>query len=573
MILGEKLGRRKKRLGDLLIDAGVITSEQLSQALDKQKQTRQKLGATLMEMDFTTEEEIAQALKEQLGMDFVDLRTVRVPPDVISLIPDSTILKKYTIMPFEFNQEPFGYLRVAMADPMDLVATDDLSIVTNLQIEPVVATASDIMAAIDRYYGSAETQAVAELFNRERAERYREEEMRADNEEVQNSPIVILVSSMIEQAARMRASDIHIEPLETRIRVRFRIDGVLMEHSTYPANMLSAIAARVKIIGGMDISEKRKPQDGRITHIVDRTEYDIRVSVLPTVYGEKIVMRLTSKMTLTREKSHLGFSQKELEQFDRILKNPNGILLVTGPTGSGKSTTLYTALAELNKENVNIITVEDPVEANIDGINQVQVNPKAELTFAAALRSILRQDPDIIMIGEIRDAETASIAVTASITGHLVVSTLHTSSAAGTISRLMDMGIEPYLIADATVGVIAQRLVRRLCDCKREKLASIAEKKFLGVREEEELRICAPCGCNQCNETGYRGRIGVYEIMRVTNRIKHAITRGAEASEIERIALADGMSTLKMSAARLVLEGMTSIAEMKRIAYSNEEQQ
>ena len=573
MILGEKLGRRKKRLGDLLIDAGVITSEQLSQALDKQKQTRQKLGATLMEMDFTTEEEIAQALKEQLGMDFVDLRTVRVPPDVISLIPDSTILKKYTIMPFEFNQEHFGYLRVAMADPMDLVATDDLSIVTNLQIEPVVATASDIMAAIDRYYGSAETQAVAELFNRERAERYREEEMRADNEEVQNSPIVILVSSMIEQAARMRASDIHIEPLETRIRVRFRIDGVLMEHSTYPANMLSAIAARVKIIGGMDISEKRKPQDGRITHIVDRTEYDIRVSVLPTVYGEKIVMRLTSKMTLTREKSHLGFSQKELEQFDRILKNPNGILLVTGPTGSGKSTTLYTALAELNKENVNIITVEDPVEANIDGINQVQVNRKAELTFAAALRSILRQDPDIIMIGEIRDAETASIAVTASITGHLVVSTLHTSSAAGTISRLMDMGIEPYLIADATVGVIAQRLVRRLCDCKREKLASIAEKKFLGVREEEELRICAPCGCNQCNETGYRGRIGVYEIMRVTNRIKHAITRGAEASEIERIALADGMSTLKMSAARLVLEGMTSIAEMKRIAYSNEEQQ
>ena len=573
MILGEKLGRRKKRHGDLLIDAGVITSEQLSQALDKQKQTRQKLGATLMEMDFTTEEEIAQALKEQLGMDFVDLRTVRVPPDVISLIPDSTILKKYTIMPFEFNQEHFGYLRVAMADPMDLVATDDLSIVTNLQIEPVVATASDIMAAIDRYYGSAETQAVAELFNRERAERYREEEMRADNEEVQNSPIVILVSSMIEQAARMRASDIHIEPLETRIRVRFRIDGVLMEHSTYPANMLSAIAARVKIIGGMDISEKRKPQDGRITHIVDRTEYDIRVSVLPTVYGEKIVMRLTSKMTLTREKSHLGFSQKELEQFDRILKNPNGILLVTGPTGSGKSTTLYTALAELNKENVNIITVEDPVEANIDGINQVQVNPKAELTFAAALRSILRQDPDIIMIGEIRDAETASIAVTASITGHLVVSTLHTSSAAGTISRLMDMGIEPYLIADATVGVIAQRLVRRLCDCKREKLASIAEKKFLGVREEEELRICAPCGCNQCNETGYRGRIGVYEIMRVTNRIKHAITRGAEASEIERIALADGMSTLKMSAARLVLEGMTSIAEMKRIAYSNEEQQ
>lgn len=572
MILGEKLGRRKKRLGDLLIDAGVITQDQLMQALDKQKQTRQKLGATLMELNFTTEEEIAGALKEQLGMEYVDLRAIRIPQDVISLIPDSTLLKKYTIMPFEFNQEHSGYLRVAMADPMDLVATDDLSIITNLQIEPVVATASDIMAAIDRYYGSAETQAVAELFNRERAERYHEEEATVNDEEIQNSPIVILVGSTIEQAARMRASDIHIEPLETRIRVRFRIDGMLMEHSTYPINMLSAIVARIKIIGGMDISEKRKPQDGRITHIVDRTEYDIRVSILPTVYGEKIVMRLTSKMTLTKEKSRLGFSPRELEQFDRILQNPHGIILVTGPTGSGKSTTLYTALSELNKEDVNIITVEDPVEANIDGINQVQVNPKAEMTFAAALRSILRQDPDIIMIGEIRDTETASIAVTASITGHLVVSTLHTNSAANTISRLADMGIEPYLIADATVGVIAQRLVRRLCDCKREKLASIAEKRLLGVPEQEELRIYAPCGCNQCNETGYRGRIGVYEIMRVTNRLKHAIAKNADASEIERIALADGMSTLKMSAARLVREGITSIAELKRIAYSNEEQ-
>ncbi len=572
MILGEKIGRRKKRLGDLLIDAGVITQDQLMKALDKQKQTRQKLGATLMEMNFTTEEEIAGALKEQLGMEYVDLRAIRIPQDVISLIPDSTLLKKYTIMPFEFNQEHSGYLRVAMADPMDLVATDDLSIITNLQIEPVVATASDILAAIDRYYGSAETQAVAEMFNRERAERYREEESTVNDEEIQNSPIVILVSSTIEQAARMRASDIHIEPLETRIRVRFRIDGMLMEHSTYPINMLSAIVARVKIIGGMDISEKRKPQDGRITHIVDRTEYDIRVSILPTVYGEKIVMRLTSKMTLTKEKSRLGFSPRELEQFDRILQNPNGIILVTGPTGSGKSTTLYTALSELNKEDVNIITVEDPVEANIDGINQVQVNPKAEMTFAAALRSILRQDPDIIMIGEIRDAETASIAVTASITGHLVVSTLHTNSAANTISRLADMGIEPYLIADATVGVIAQRLVRRLCDCKREKLASNAEKKLLGVPEQEELRIYAPCGCNQCNESGYRGRIGVYEIMRVTNRLKHAIAKNADAAEIERIALADGMSTLKMSAARLVREGVTSVAELKRIAYSNEDQ-
>ena len=283
------------------------------------------------------------------------------------------------------------------------------------------------------------------------------------SEDGNNSPIVQLVKGMIDQAVRQRASDIHIEPMEKQVRIRYRIDGALYEKSVYSIRLLPAIVARVKIIGGMDISEKRKPQDGRITQIVDRKEFDIRVSILPTVYGEKIVMRLTSKNALTKEKSQLGLKPDELKKFDHILQHPHGILLVTGPTGSGKSTTLYTALSELNKEDVNIITVEDPVEANIDGINQVQVNTKANLTFASALRSILRQDPDIIMIGEIRDQETASIAVQASITGHLVVSTLHTNSAASTITRLADMGIEPYLIADSTIGVIAQSRVRRLC--------------------------------------------------------------------------------------------------------------
>ncbi len=389
----EKAGRKKKRLGDLLIDAGVITEEQLGRALTEQKQTKEKLGSVLIEMGFTTELEIAEALKEQLGLEFVQLHSLMIPADVTGLISDSALLKKYTVMPFAFQQEHAGYLRLAMADPMDLVAADDLSIITNLQIEPVVATPTDIMAAIDRYYGNAETQAVAEQYNRERAMRHAEEEEASEDEDVANSPIVILVRSTIEQAARMRASDIHIEPLENRIRVRFRIDGVLLEHNSYPINLMSAISARIKIVGGMDISEKRRPQDGRISQVVDRMEYDIRVSILPTVYGEKIVMRLTSKQTLTREKKLLGFSAEELQRFDRILSNPNGMILVTGPTGSGKSTTLYTALSELNREEVNIVTVEDPVEANIDGINQVQVNNKAEMTFAAALRSILRQDP------------------------------------------------------------------------------------------------------------------------------------------------------------------------------------
>ncbi len=309
-------------------------------------------------------------------------------------------------------------------------------------------------------------------------------------DDINNSPIVKLVKTLIEQAVRQRSSDIHVEPMEHQIRVRYRIDGALYEKSTYSIHLLPAIVARIKIIGGMDISEKRKPQDGRITQVVDRQEFDVRVSVLPTVFGEKVVMRLTSKAVLTKEKSKLGLSHEELLKFDHILENPHGILLVTGPTGSGKSTTLYTALSELNKEDVNIITVEDPVEANVDGINQVQVNSKADLTFATALRSILRQDPDIIMIGEIRDSETATIAVQASITGHLVVSTLHTNSAASTITRLEDMGIESYLLADSIIGVIAQRLVRRLCPhCKKKREAELEEKILLQIPESQDLII------------------------------------------------------------------------------------
>ena len=350
--------------------------------------------------------------------------------------------------------------------------------------------------------------------------------------------------------------------------MRYRIDGALYEKATYNISLLPALVARIKIIGGMDISEKRKPQDGRITQVVDRREFDIRVSILPTVYGEKIVMRLTSKNALSREKSQLGLKPHDLQKFDHILKNPHGILLVTGPTGSGKSTTLYTALSELNKEDVNIITVEDPVEANIDGINQVQVNNKADLTFASALRSILRQDPDIIMVGEIRDQETASIAVQASITGHLVVSTLHTNSAASTITRLVDMGIEPYLIADSTVGVIAQRLVRRLCpDCKRAKKADAEDLEMLMRKPEEDLTIYEPCGCAKCDGTGFRGRIGVYEIMEVTPQLKHIISKGGEVEAIKAQALKDGMHTLRMSATELVLDGTTSVQEMMRVSF------
>ena len=423
------------------------------------------------------------------------------------------------------------------------------------------------MLALDKYYGQGEVNSALEAYTREK-----EAEMEAEedtySEDINSSPIVVLVKEMIDQAVRQRASDIHIEPMERQVRIRYRIDGALYEKATYSPKLMAAISARIKIIGGMDISEKRKPQDGRITQIVDRQEFDIRVSVLPTVYGEKIVMRLTSKNALTREKSQLGFKPAELKQFDHILQNPHGILLVTGPTGSGKSTTLYTALSELNTEDVNIITVEDPVEANIDGINQVHVNPKANLTFASALRSILRQDPDIIMIGEIRDNETASIAVQASITGHMVVSTLHTNSAAGTVTRLEDMGIEPYLLADSVVGVIAQRLVRRLCpSCKKEKLPDEEERELLGLAPQDERKIYAPCGCDKCDGTGYKGRIGVYEILEMTPDLKRIISKGGGAEEIKDQALKEGMRTLRMSATEYVLDGITSVSEMIKVSF------
>ncbi len=559
--------RRKMRLGDVLVNDGAITQEQLMEGLALQKEQKKRLGLTLVDAGFTTEDAIAKALSRQMGYDMVDLRDVVIPEDIQRLI-SVDILKKYTMLPYEYSSEGMNVIRVAMADPMDMAAMDDINIITNLQVEPVVATPKSILMAIDKYYGQKDVLSKLDEYTKEKEALEEEEDMYS--EDVNNSPIVQLVKSMIEQAVRQRASDIHIEPMERQVRIRYRIDGTLYEKQVYSHRILPAIVARIKIIGGMDIAEKRKPQDGRITQIVDRMEYDIRVSVLPTVYGEKIVMRLTSKTALTKEKSQLGFSSEEMKVFDHILSNPHGIILVTGPTGSGKSTTLYTALSELNSEEVNIITVEDPVEANIDGINQVQTNNKANLTFASALRSILRQDPDIIMIGEIRDTETAAIAVQASITGHLVVSTLHTNSSASTITRLADMGIEPYLIADATVGIIAQRLVRRLCpNCKVEYTPDAEEREILNIKEDEPVKIYKPCGCSMCDNTGYKGRIGVYEIMEVTHDLKYIIARGGNADEIKECALKEGMSTLRMSATRYVLNGITSVSEMKKVSFDS----
>lgn len=561
---------RKKRIGDMLIDEHMITEEQLAQALPIAQESQKKIGEVLVELGFVTEEGIANALSRQLGIDVVTLNGAKIDEDLLKLV-NGTLLRKHTMIPFEYARDNLNVVHVAMADPMDMTAIDDFAIVSNMQVEPVIATTHEIMMALDKYYGDSETMMAAERYAKEREMAEQAQQNQAANEDVNSSPIVQLVKSIIEQGARQRASDIHIEALEKIVRVRYRIDGALYERFTYDIHLLPAIIARIKILGGMDIAEKRKPQDGRITIMVDRREFDIRVSVLPTVFGEKCVMRLAQKNNLTRDKSELGLSPQDMAEFDDILKNPHGMILVTGPTGSGKSTTLYTALHELNNEEVNIITVEDPVEANIDGVNQVQVNPKANLTFGTALRSILRQDPDIIMIGEIRDAETAEIAVQASITGHLVVSTLHTNSAAGTLTRLMDMGVESYLLADSMVGVIAQRLVRRLCPaCKKQVEATEEEKAILEIDGEEPVQLYRPCGCPQCGNTGYIDRIGIYEIMRITPEVREAISHRKSTQEIARVALAQGMRTLQSSARKLVREGITSVAEMMRATYENE---
>ena len=570
--------RRKKRLGDLLLGAGVITQEQLEEALKKQKEAGngQKLGMTLVDMGIMNDEIIAEALCHQMGLERVHLAGITIEDEVLALV-DEKVLRKYMLLPYEFAPDNPNVLRVAFSDPLDMIAMDDLSIITGMQIEIRVTTVKDVSQALDRFYGNSEAMKVADQFAAERREKYgNNKDGKEESEEVKQAPIVRLVNQIIEQAVHKRTSDIHFEPLENQLRIRFRVDGVLQEAMRHDISLLSAMVARIKIVGGMDISEKRKPQDGRMTQIVDRQEYDIRVSILPTVYGEKIVMRLAQKTALSRDKKDLGFEPEDLHRFEDILKHPNGIMLVTGPTGSGKSTTLYTALSELNTEEVNIITVEDPVEANINGINQVQVNAKAGLTFAAALRSILRQDPDIIMIGEIRDGETAGIAVESAITGHLVVSTLHTNSAASTISRLADMGIENYLISDAVIGVIAQRLLRRVCPrCKRMVPADDLEKKELGIPEEkwgEEVLIphIEPNEeCLECGGAGYKGRIGIYEIMQMSPALKRIIATGGTAEELEKEAIKEGMNTLVMSANKQVLKGITTLQEVHRVAYDN----
>ena len=556
-----------KRLGDLLVEKGLITEEQVKEALQIQRDTRtdtesKLLGDILIEQGYVTNDDIILAIQDQMSIEKVVLSDRKIPDSVLKVFNDVTFLKQNQCMPFEIEN---GLLKVAMTNPLQTQALDYIKLQTGLKVESYITTVNDINAALDKYFGSAQMQTLVEEFDDSDFVTDVSEEVDDTNED---APMIRLVNAIFEQAVHCMASDIHIEPMENYIRVRYRVDGDLVEQkSKYPSKFLGGITSRIKIMGNMNIAEKRRPQDGRITVKVDGVEYDVRVSILPTSQGEKVVMRLTNKERLTMDKSNLGLQPEDEAKFDNLLKNSHGIILVTGPTGSGKSTTLYTALSELNTEKVNISTIEDPVEADIDGINQVQVNEKSGVTFPSALRCFLRQDPDIIMVGEIRDTETASLAIDASLTGHLVVSTLHTNSSVSSISRLEKMGIEPYLLADATVGILAQRLVKRLCTCKKQKKITIRDRKKLGIGKEEEITLYEPCGCVKCNGTGYKGRIAVYEILVFTEELKEAIADERPLNEIEDIAMKQGLQTLKMSAIKLIKQGITTVEELDRIVH------
>ncbi len=559
----------KKRLGDLLLEVGMITQEQLNSAMDNQKKTGEKLGNVLTKLGYVSEDDIIQVLEFQLGIPHVKLEKYNIDKSAYLTIPES-ISRRYGLIPIKKDN---GILTVAMSDPLNVFAIDDLKIYSGLEIQPVIASHNDIVKAIDRYYSTEKALKAVEEFKKEHISTLKinsDATSEQSIDEINNSPAVKVINSIIEQAVRNRASDIHIEPFETFIKIRFRTDGQLCEIMRPEIDIMPAISARIKIIGGMNIAEKRLPQDGRISVEVDDKEYDLRVSILPTLFGEKIVIRIADKKTFVLTKDQLGFNKYESEQFEKMLLNPHGIILVTGPTGSGKSTTLYSAISEINRPEINIVTVEDPIECTIEGVNQVQVNTKAGMTFAASLRSILRQDPDVIMIGEIRDMETAEIAVRAAITGHLVISTLHTNDAPSSVMRLIDMGIEPYMVSSAMVGVIAQRLVRKICsNCCIKYPASDEDMKLLGISGERPM-LSKGRGCPICNKTGYRGRKGVYEVITVSKMHKEMINQRCSEEEFKKYSIEHGMLSLRENIVKKVLLGETTISELIRIAYSND---
>ncbi|MBM7622728.1 type IV-A pilus assembly ATPase PilB [Sporohalobacter salinus] len=560
---------KKKRLGDILVDVGFITEEELQQALEWQKGTEKRLGTILREMQLVTDQDVMEALEYQLGIPQVNLNKFIIDSNVIKMIPQS-LAERHQAIPIK---KEGNTLTVAMADPLDVLAIDDIRIKTDCEVSPVIASKEGIQRAIEQYFGNEDI--VNELVNEIDAQDIGQDIEAEENEEVDRlrqmvdeAPVVRLVNNIINDGVKMRASDVHIEPQEDRVQIRYRVDGILRNEMNIPKYTHSALVSRIKIMADLDIAERRKPQDGRVQMMIRDKEIDLRVSVLPTVEGEKVVIRILDKSSLMLNLDELGFLPEHLTEFKSMIKQPHGILLLTGPTGSGKTTTLYSALNQLNTEKENIITIENPVEYTLPGINQVQTNPKAGLTFASGLRSILRQDPDIVMVGEIRDKETAEIAIHAALTGHLVLSTLHTNEASGALTRLINMGIEPFLVASSVIGVVAQRLVRTICDDCKVKNEDLTVDFNLGKyisSDQEVLELYEGSGCHRCNELGYRGRTAIHEILRIDSDIKKLIVQKASASEIEEKAINDGMITLEASGLEKANQGVTTLEEVMRV--------
>lgn len=559
----------KRKLGEILVEAGKITEEQLNYVLSKQGIIGKKLGQILVDEKMVSEDDMINAIVAQTGIQKVDLNEVELDKKAIKMVSQN-LCQKHDLAPFGFNQSK---IKVALSDPLNIFAIDDVSISTGLDVEVYIASIKDIRRFVEVNYSSEQVTMAAEELLKETMENKNIGPANIETmDDVKNAPVVKMIDRLFKNAIEMRASDIHIEPGETAIRIRYRIDGQLQLVNNLGIDSLAPLVTRIKILAGLNIAEKRMPQDGRIMTKIGNKEIDLRVSLLPIVNGEKVVIRILDRDNYKFGREQLGISKENLQKLDKIINNPYGIMLVTGPTGSGKSTTLYTLLSELNKSNVNVVTVEDPVEYTLEGVNQVNVNSKAGMTFASGLRSILRQDPDIIMIGEIRDGETAEIAVRSAITGHFVLSTLHTNDAASSITRLVDMGVEPFMVSTSLVGVVAQRLVRRICPhCKQEYEASKAEKKVLGRGENEKVILAKGIGCGHCNNTGYQGRIGVYEVMEMTRAHRDAINNTQDPNILKDIAIKNGMTTLADECKTLVLNEVTTMSELATIALIKDE--
>jgi type IV pilus assembly protein PilB len=564
--------QKRKMLGEMLISEGLISREQLERALAEQKLHGGRIGIIFRSMGFVTEEDIIKVLGKQMGIQPVTLSSIIIDPDVVKIIPE-TVARRHQVIPV-FKKDRI--LTLAMVDPLNVFAIDDLRRATGLEIQPAVSSETEVMKAIDRFYGGTSTMEEAAKEADVQGYGVMPEDQVIDLQRVgDDTPMIKLVNTMISQAVREGASDIHIEPDAEVLRIRYRVDGILREVMTPPRNLQAGVVSRIKIMADLDIAEKRVPQDGRIQMKVGEKDVDIRLSTLPTIFGEKMVMRLLDKSSILMGLEDLGLTSDTLVKFEKMIRRPYGLLLVTGPTGSGKTTTLYAALNRISSIERNVITIEDPVEYQIKYINQVQVNLKTGVTFANGLRAILRQDPDVVMVGEIRDTETASIAIQAALTGHLVFSTLHTNDSAGAVARLLDMGAEPFLVASSLIGVVAQRLVRKVCaHCKAPFTPTPDLIKSLNLDKlmngQKETRLVKGAGCQQCRNTGYSGRLGIYEILPIDEAIRNLIVAKSSSTTIRNQAIQAGFAGLRLHGLAAALKGLTTLEEVLRVTQEIE---